>query len=513
MNSGLPDAQGLPKKALRFRLLVVVAITVFALASAGNALAARKKSPAKSHPAKSAIAKTTSAAPVPTPHLAPKGTGSAPAVAAGPVSQSPDTIGALISSDAGEQGAAEDSDAPEAAAPRPDFSLPRPPAPPVTGPPVNPVGLKLALQLLNDGNPAGALLAAYALPDRTDIKIVDWLVATGGYPNIPSTTLADLRKQLPDWPAQQLLRLRYEQALVREQPSPAEVIRAIGDSKPASDDATIMLGNAYIATGRKADAAKLIRPFWRDGDFAAPTEKRILQAFSGLLTSDDHKARMDRLLYAEDAAAALRTAPLLDKDQQALAKAVALVIKNSSKAGKALAALPTVLKRDPLVIYSQIQVLRRAGKSEDAAHLLVAAPRDPKALVDPDAWWVERRLVSRNLIDDGDTQLAYTIAANHSAESPTMQAEAEFHAGWYALEYLHDPGRAQGHFAAIASFSRMPLSVSRAEYWLGRTADAARLSTVSWRWLGWARSACRSHRPRRPAVRPPSASPPGNWFA
>jgi soluble lytic murein transglycosylase len=472
MISGLPEPKHLPLKTVRWHLLVIVAITAFALVSAGNAVAAKKKT--KSHPAKSAIAKTTPALPVPTPHLSPKAPGATPAVAAAPASPSADTIGALISEDdASEQTSTEDSDAPQAAAPRPDFSQPRPPSAPVTGPPVNPVGLKLALQLLNDNNPAGALLAAYALPDRTDIKIVNWMVATGGYPSIPSNTLADLRKQLTDWPAQQLLKLRYEQALVREQPAPADVIRILGATKPASDDATIMLGNAFLAAGRKADAANLIRPFWRDGVFSVATEKKIVQLFGDLLTRDDNETRMDRQLYAEDAAAALRTAGLLDKNQQAVAKAVALLIKGSSKAGNAIDALLPTVGRDPLLIYSKVQLLRRAGKSEDAGHLLLTAPRDPKALIDPDAWWVERRLVSRQLIGEGDAQLAYTIAANHSAESPTMQAEAEFHAGWYALEYLHDPSRAQGHFAAIAGFSKMPLSLSRAEYWLGRDAQAA----------------------------------------
>ena len=121
----------------------------------------------------------------------------------------------------------------------------------------------------------------------------------------------------------------------------------------------------------------------------------------------------------------------------------------------------------------RIQVLRRADKIEEAAALMLSAPRDPKALVDPDAWWVERRLISRALIDKGDAKTAYRIAAGHAAESPTLRAEAEFHAGWYALEYLGDPATAEKHFAAIASISTMPLSVSRAEYWLGRAAAAA----------------------------------------
>jgi len=39
----------------------------------------------------------------------------------------------------------------------------------------------LFLRLRLDNDAAGASLAAYALPNRIDIKIVEWLIATGSY--------------------------------------------------------------------------------------------------------------------------------------------------------------------------------------------------------------------------------------------------------------------------------------------------------------------------------------------
>src|SRR6185312_15583527 len=129
--------------------------------------------------------------------------------------------------------------------------------------------------------------------------------------------------------------------------------------------------------------------------------------------------------------------------------------------------------KDPVAIYARVQALRRANRYHDAGVLLADAPADPKLLVDPDAWWVERRLVSRVLAEAGDPKLAYRIAAGHGGESPPVRAEAEFHAGWFALEFLHDPATAMKHFAAIAQASPAPLSVSRSEYWLGRAATAA----------------------------------------
>jgi soluble lytic murein transglycosylase len=92
-------------------------------------------------------------------------------------------------------------------------------------------------------------------------------------------------------------------------------------------------------------------------------------------------------------------------------------------------------------------------------------------LVDPDAWWVERRVLSRELVDQGDMKTAYRIVATHAAESAANAAEAEFHAGWYALRGLNDPKLAATHFSRIAELAQGPMTLSRAYYWLGRAAE------------------------------------------
>jgi soluble lytic murein transglycosylase len=377
----------------------------------------------------------------------------------------------LIQDDPGEANADDDSGPPDTTG---GNQLPPAETLPTLDHPLGSVGLDLALKLIASRDFAGATLAAYALPNKVDVKIVDWLIAISGDPQVPSSRIADVSKRLSDWPGQALLHLRFEQAIAREKPSSADVITALGGTKPTSEEAAIVLARAYRDAGRDGDAGAVIRDLWSRTSLSAAAEKTILAEFSGLLLPADHQGRMDSLLYAGMSDAALRTAMQLDPDQQALAQAVVATIKGQSTAQKLLDALPATVKNDPVAIYSRVQVLRRANRIHDAAMLLVsAAPSDPKALVNPDAWWVERRLISRDLIDAGDPKLAYQIAAGHVGESPALRAEAEFHAGWYALEFLHDPKTAMTHFAAIATASSTPLSASRSEYWLGRAATAA----------------------------------------
>ena len=103
---------------------------------------------------------------------------------------------------------------------------------------------------------------------------------------------------------------------------------------------------------------------------------------------------------------------------------------------------------------------------------MLKAPRDKASLVDPDEWWTERRVLSRELVDHGDIKTAYRLVAAHSAEQTSNVVDAEFHAGWYALRGLNDPKTAARHFARIAAVADGPLSLSRAYYWLGRAAEA-----------------------------------------
>jgi soluble lytic murein transglycosylase len=358
--------------------------------------------------------------------------------------------------------------------PAADVALPppRPDTPPAGGQLAG-VGLRLAVKLLDDGDPVAATVAAYALPDRVDTKIVNWLVGISGAPQVTSARILDIAKQLPNWPGQILLRQRFEEALIREKPGAADIVKAFAGAKPVTDDGLVLLARALVSTGRAADAAALVRPAWRDGNLSDDVEASIRREFGGMLTAADNKARLGRLLYKGRTDQALKVAALLDKNQQALAAAVVKAIKRQPKAAAGLDALPPAVRNDPIVLYSRIQLLRRDEKYDAAAKLMLSAPRDAALLVDPDAWWVERRLIARELLDEGDARTAYRIAAGHAAESSALRAEAEFHAGWIALEFLKDPTTARRHFLAIQAISTMPLSLSRAEYWLGRAAAAA----------------------------------------
>ncbi|MBW9112769.1 lytic transglycosylase domain-containing protein [Rhizobium cauense] len=331
--------------------------------------------------------------------------------------------------------------------------------------------LKAGLDALSDNDPLQALSVRDRMGRGTlDRHILTWAIAVSGQKGIPSVEIAAAAQELQGWPGLAKLRSYSERALYDENPGSASVLAAFGQTAPETTSGAMILSRALVATGKQSQAAKYIRKVWRGETLDKPTEDKLLAEFSGLLTPADHKARMDYLMYRNRAAQAKRFGDM--GQAQSLYKAWTAVIDKAANAGALLAAVDSKWKGDAGYLFARIEYLRKQEKYAEAAKLLQQAPRDRDQLVNAGEWWNEQRIISRGLVDQGEFKAAYRIVANYTATTPTDIVEAEFHAGWYALRGLQDPSAAQAHFRKILDFSNGPISVSRAWYWMGRSAEA-----------------------------------------
>lgn len=329
--------------------------------------------------------------------------------------------------------------------------------------------LKSGLDALAANNIAGARNARDTLPATSlDRHILAWAIALYGGDQVPSGEIADAAQMLPGWPGTIALRKNSERALYRENPPPQVVVQAFGRSQPLTPEGVIILARSQVALGNQAAARAVLVPFWRTEKLEAKDEATVIKEFGALIPAADHRYRMERMFYADRPSSALRVAGLAGAQQ--LADAWAAADRGDKNAAKLLKAVPAA-QRSAGYFFAEAEYLRKQQKFADAAAVVMKAPTDGKALVDPDAWWVERRVLSRELVDLGDMKTAYKVVSMHAAESPLNAAEAEFHAGWYALRGLNDPATAAGHFNRITEFARGPVSLSRAYYWLGRAAE------------------------------------------
>src|SRR5258708_52632 len=155
-------------------------------------------------------------------------------------------------------------------------------------------------------------------------------------------------------------------------------------------------------------------------------------------------------------------------------------------AGVSAGRVPAPRQGEPGLRRELVRGSRRQRRPDEAAALM---QNPPKELVRPAAWWAERQLLVRQLLDDRKDKLAYALAAQRSfGESDVVSADLEFVSGWIALRRLNDPRVAYDHFARLYATVKLPVSLARGAYWAGRAADARGMADEAGKWVSAAPS-------------------------
>ncbi len=334
--------------------------------------------------------------------------------------------------------------------------------------------LENVIELVRKHKPADATQAEAAISDPVARKLAEWIILRSDDNGASVERYRAFISANPSWPSQTFLRRRIEAALWDDHRDDATVWAWFENESPLSAKGKFSLARAMIARGDRANAERLVRDAWRNDPMSEDTESTALDLFGALLTPGDHKARMDFFLYGSEHEIALRAARRLGANHVALAKARIAAYRKASNTRALLDAVPRELHGDPGYIFSKIQLLRREEKFAEAAQLMLGAPKDPGRLYNVDEWWIERRLLSRKMIDVGEHRTAYLIARDAALPARDIyKTEQEFTAGWIALRFLTDPATAAQHFARIGVGSVNPTTLARAGYWQGRAAEAA----------------------------------------
>lgn len=278
----------------------------------------------------------------------------------------------------------------------------------------------------------------------------------------------------PDWPGMALLKQKGEIAVARSD-DPQRVLAYFGKDLPSSGKGSVAMVQALMALGRNQEAEAEAFRGWTRLKFDAEDEKAML-ALQGSALKLAHEVRLDRLLWAGGRRSeAERMLPLVSKDWQALALARMALRADSPKAVALTEAVPKSLLDDPGLAYERFTYRMRADRYDDAAKLILQASTSKAALGDPDAWAGRRADLVRILFRQGDAKQAYRVASRHQlteAEGADY-ADLEFLAGFVALRELHDPALAIKHFKHLKSAVGTPISLSRADYWMGRALEAS----------------------------------------
>lgn len=293
-----------------------------------------------------------------------------------------------------------------------------------------------------------------------------------------------------DWPDAAKMRTRAEKAIALDSFDPARTLAYFQAYPPQTASGHLRQALALNASGRRDEAYAAVRRAWAGGPLDDYETSRVLSLFPGALSSADHDARMDRLLWSGATSAAGRQLSYVSPDKRAVF-AARLAMRSGAvdaalQANAVEAANPGLTRSDAGYITDKATWLRKANRAGEARALL-AAPRSlTKAPTDAEEWLATLLTNAKGASESGDKRTAYNIASQLGDALPpgTVVRETPLSvrddyttlawlAGQIALKDLRRPADAARMFRQYGEAARSAQTRTKGFYWAGRAALAA----------------------------------------
>jgi soluble lytic murein transglycosylase len=307
--------------------------------------------------------------------------------------------------------------------------------------------------------------------DQAAVKLVELLYLRDHWKDAGYDRIMAFLNSAPKWPLTETLTKRAEQALYKDRAPAQKVLAHFADRKPLSPEGKLALARAKADSGATKEAQLLVKQVWADADVPADMEQPIIAEFGGMLSNDDMKRRMWRMVFAQATNGAVRNAKRLGGEHQQAAKVALALLKGAAGADKQYSKLPAAMREQMAMKFALARYFRRQERFAKARAILVSIPESAVAQGDPKAWWTERRIIARRSVGPRHAdaaKAAYKIAASHGMVEGAEAVEGEFLAGWIALRSLDDAQTAMRHFSRLAEIAPTRTEKARANYWVGR---------------------------------------------
>ncbi len=272
----------------------------------------------------------------------------------------------------------------------------------------------------------------------------------------------------PDWPRANELRRNAEEAI--DETVSGEAVRSwFTDHPPISGAGALAHLDALKANGERDQLARLTPRYWRQLSIDRHTEADFLRRHGAQLDKDDHRARLDQLIWTQNHGAAQRMLRRVDPQTAALARARIALLRRTAGVDGAIARVPDALRDAPELWYERLRWRRRKGKDDSARDILFELSG---VRPQPQKWARESQILARRALADGHYSEAARAVTGHGLSAGAAFAESEFLAGWIQLSFLKVPSVAEDHFARLYEGVRYPISRARGAFWKGRAAAA-----------------------------------------
>lgn len=202
-----------------------------------------------------------------------------------------------------------------------------------------------------------------------------------------------------------------------------------------------------------------IKSVWENASFSIYEERKFLKDYKLFLTDEMFHNRVRNLLFKRKIEEAERIVPYLSNKDRAIYQNRIVFQKNKS--------LSIIKYQKDIGILFDLANYYEDKKDEDrlVEVLKKSIEIDNKHQV---YFWPMKAKLIRKLIKNQEYQAAYDFAKSHGHGDTQNFSEAEWLAGWISLRFLNKPDQAIEHFNKMYKKVKLPISISKASYWIAR---------------------------------------------
>ena len=303
---------------------------------------------------------------------------------------------------------------------------------------------------------------------------------------LPFSSYANFLLSHKDWPNEGQMRRNAERAIRMDQESPSLVIAFFRLHPPQTPAGWLRFAEALDARNTRDEAVEAARKAWTSGVLGADDESRLLARFGDDIGTDDHDARMDRLLWLRSTSTAMRQLPLTSAGRRANFEVRLALLTKAPDASDRLAYATRPVRNDPGFIADYMWWLRNTDQGGVAREILRQNMEMATYPAAPDVWLQMLLISAQDAAKAGSWQAAYDIASRAATTYPpgTIVRDRPFSerdsytdlvwlAGQTAMDRLSAPSKAAAMYTLYANAARSPQTQARGWYWAGRAYKAA----------------------------------------
>ena len=312
--------------------------------------------------------------------------------------------------------------------------------------------------------------------------VLEWLRYYNGATDLNFSNYKDYINHNSQWPLIESIKLKAESKITFQEDN-KELIKYFRDNPPKTGWGKIYYGNALLNIGEIEKGRNFIKEGYINGSLTRKEQAQVIKKFKNLFNQEDHKKRINELLWDGKYRTASRLIKYVDKDFQKLYEARIGLISFAGGVDDLIARVPKRLANHPGLVHDRIKWRIKKRKYDSALELLLSiSESDPIELERPEKFWRQKNILIRRLIDKHQYNTAYELATNHGLTSNADIASAEWMAGWISITFLDNPQDSLKHFEEIWNVSSRPISKARAAYWIGKSYEEVGNKEKSQEW-------------------------------